>query len=53
MGLWKSLGACGACYHRRMFNFGKQKSAGDWIVHIAGGIVAILLVAWMLRMYVL
>jgi hypothetical protein len=53
MGLWKSLGACGACYHRRMFNFGKPKSAGDWIVHIAGGIVAILLVAWMLRMYVL
>jgi len=36
-----------------MFNFGKPKTAGEWIVHIAGAIVAILLVWWMLRMYVL
>jgi hypothetical protein len=43
----------GACYHWRMFNFGKPKTAGDWIVHIVGGIVAIFLVWWMLRMYVL
>jgi hypothetical protein len=43
----------GACYHRRMFNFGKPKTAGDWIVHIAGAIIAIFLVWWMLRMYVL
>jgi hypothetical protein len=43
----------GACYHCGMFNFGKPKTAGDWIVHIAGAIVAILLVWWMLRMYVL
>jgi hypothetical protein len=43
----------GACYHCDMFNFGKPKTAGDWIVHIAGAIVAILLVWWMLRMYVL
>jgi len=43
----------GACYHRRMFNFGKPKTAGDWIVHITGAIVAIFLVCWMLRMYVL
>jgi hypothetical protein len=42
-----------ACYHWRMFNFGKPKTAGDWIVHIVGGIVAIFLVWWMLRMYVL
>lgn len=42
-----------ACYHCRMFNFGKPKTAGDWIVHIAGAIVAIFLVWWMLRMYVL
>lgn len=41
------------CYHRRMFNFGKPKTPGDWIVHIAGGIIAIFLVWWMLRMYVL
>jgi hypothetical protein len=43
----------GPCYHCRMFNFGKPKTAGDWIVHIAGAIVAIFLVWWMLRMYVL
>ena len=43
----------GACYHCRMFNFGKPKTAGDWIVHIAGAMVAIFLVWWMLRMYVL
>ena len=42
-----------ACYHGRMFNFGKPKTAGDWIVHIAGAIVAIFLVWWMLKMYVL
>jgi|HubBroStandDraft_2_1064218.scaffolds.fasta_scaffold786453_2 hypothetical protein len=40
-------------YYCRMFNFGKPKTAGDWIVHIAGAIVAIFLVWWMLRMYVL
>jgi len=36
-----------------MFNFGKPKTIGDWIVHILGGIVALLLVSWMLRVYVL
>jgi hypothetical protein len=41
------------CYHCRMFNFGKPKTAADWIIHIAGAIVAIFLVWWMLRMYVL
>ena len=34
----------GACYDGGMFNFGKPKTAGDWVVHIAGAIVAILLV---------
>ena len=42
-----------SCYHCRMFNFGKPKTAGDWIVHIAGAIVAIFLIWWMLRVYVL
>ena len=37
----------------RMFNFGQPKTVGDWIVHIAGAIVALFLVWWMLRMYVL
>ncbi len=42
-----------ACYHATMFNFGKPKTAGDWIVHVAGAIVALFLVWWMLRAYVL
>ena len=41
-----------ACYHCVMFNFGTPKTVGDWIVHIAGGIVALFLVWWMLRIYV-
>jgi len=41
------------CYDSIVFNFGKPKTAGDWIVHIAGAIVAIFLVWWMLRLYVL
>jgi len=36
-----------------MFNFGKPKTFGDWIVHIAAAMVAIFLILWMLRMYVL
>jgi len=32
-----------------VFNLGKPKTAGDWIVHIAGAIVALFLVWWMLR----
>ena len=43
----------GACYHCRMFNFGKPKTAGDWIVHVVGAALAIFLVWWMLRLYVL
>jgi hypothetical protein len=41
------------CYHSCMFNFGKPKTIGDWIIHIAGAVVALFLVWWMLRMYVL
>jgi len=36
-----------------VFNLGNPKTGGDWIVHIAGAIVAIFLVWWMLRLYVL
>ena len=41
------------CYDCCMFNFGKPQTIGDWIVRIVGAIVAIFLVWWMLRMYVL
>jgi hypothetical protein len=50
---WERTPSATACYHRRMFNFGKPKTAGDWIVHVAGAIVAIFLIWWMLRLYVL
>jgi hypothetical protein len=36
-----------------VFNFGKPKTAGDWVVHVIGVIIALLLVWWMLRVYVL
>jgi hypothetical protein len=42
-----------SCYDAIVFNFGKPKTAGDWIIHIAGVIVALFLVWWMLRMFVL
>jgi hypothetical protein len=48
-----NAGAGWACYHRHMFNFGKPKTAGDWIVHILGAALAIFLVWWLLRLYVL
>ncbi|HUO16339.1 MAG TPA: hypothetical protein VMX38_15240 [Verrucomicrobiae bacterium] len=44
---------CATCYHRHMFNFGRPKTVGDWIVHIVGAIITIFLIWWMLRMYVL
>jgi hypothetical protein len=36
-----------------MFNLGSPKTGGDWVVHIAGAFVALFLVWWMLRMFVL
>jgi len=36
-----------------VFNFGKPKTVGDWIVHVAGAVVAVFLVWWMLKAYVL
>jgi hypothetical protein len=41
------------CYHATVFNFGKPKTVGDWIVHIAGAVVALFLVWWMLHLFVL
>jgi hypothetical protein len=38
---------------RCMFNFGKPKTPVDWIVHLFGAIIALFLVWWMLRVYVL
>jgi hypothetical protein len=32
-----------------MFNFGKPKTAGDWIVHFIGALIALFLVWWLLH----
>ena len=34
----------------RMFNFGKPRTAGDWIVHILGAFIAMFLIWWLLRL---
>jgi hypothetical protein len=36
-----------------MFNFGKPRTAGQWLAHVVLGIVALFLVWWLLRLYVL
>jgi len=36
-----------------MFNFGKPKTPSQWLVHVVGAIVALFLVWWMLRLFVL
>jgi hypothetical protein len=32
------------CYDATVFNFGKPKTVGDWIVHLAGAVVVALFV---------
>jgi hypothetical protein len=36
-----------------MFYFGRPRTPLQWMGHIALGIIALLLVVWMLRVYVL
>jgi len=38
---------------RRMFQFGRPRTPIEWIGHILLAIIALLLVAWMVRIYVL
>jgi hypothetical protein len=40
------------CYYCCVFQFGRPKTAGQWIGHIVGVIVALFLVWWMLRVFV-
>jgi hypothetical protein len=40
------------CYYASVFNFGRPKTAGQWISHFLLGVVALFLVWWMLRVYV-
>jgi hypothetical protein len=34
-----------------MFNFGKPKTAGDWLVHVIGAFIALFLVWWLIHMF--
>jgi len=36
-----------------MFKLGKPETAGQWIVHVVLGIIALALIWWMVRVYVL
>jgi hypothetical protein len=36
-----------------MFYLGRPRTAGQWIGHIVLGIVALLMVAWMVRAFIL
>jgi len=36
-----------------MFQLGRPRTPGQWIGHIVLGIVALLMIWWMLRVYVL
>jgi hypothetical protein len=45
------------CYRRllhcvTMFHFGKPKTAGEWVVHFVGAIIALFLIWWMFRLYI-
>ena len=40
------------CYDCCVFHFGKPRTPGQWIGHILAAIVALLLVWWMLRVFV-
>jgi hypothetical protein len=35
----------------KMFNFGRPKSATDWVVHFIGALIALFLIWWLLRLF--
>jgi hypothetical protein len=39
------------CYHCDVFRIGRPGTPGQWIAHLALGIVALFLVWWLLRVY--
>jgi hypothetical protein len=41
------------CYDFCVFNFGKPKTAGQWIAHVVLALIALFLVWWMLRLFIL
>jgi hypothetical protein len=47
----KSWLAQSSCYYSCVFNLGKPKTAGDWLVHVVLGVVALFLIWWMMHMF--
>ena len=41
------------CYHCGVFNLSRPKTPSQWLAHIVVGIIALFLVWWMVRVYVL
>jgi undecaprenyl pyrophosphate phosphatase UppP len=41
------------CYDGVVFNFGNPQTPGQWIGHIVGAIIALFLIWWLLRLFVL
>ncbi len=35
-----------------MFRFGKPKTPGEWMVHVVGAMIALFLIWWMFRLYI-
>ena len=36
----------------RVLNLSKPKTPGQWIVHIVAALIALFLIAWLLRLYI-
>jgi hypothetical protein len=36
-----------------VLNLSKPKTAGQWMVHIVAALIALMLIAWLLRLYIL
>ena len=34
-----------------MFNFGRPRTAADWLVHLIGALIALFLIWWMLHAF--
>jgi hypothetical protein len=34
-----------------MFNFGRPRTAGDWVVHVISALIALFLIWWMLHAF--
>ena len=35
-----------------MFRFGKPKTPGEWMIHVVGAMIALFLIWWMFRLYI-